>query len=64
MNNKIASSGSLKGIEKLAQEYFYSVNIETVKTDRKNIFNLKNSSGILTNHVIIKKNKRYYLLSN
>lgn len=64
MNNKLASSGSLAGIEKLAQKYFYSVNIETVKTDRKNIFNLKNSSGILTNHRVIKKNKRYYLIFN
>ena len=62
MENKLASSSSLAGIEKLAQEYFCSVNIETVKTDRKDIFNLKNSSGVLTNHRVIKKNKRYYLV--
>ena len=50
--------GTLKGLEKAIQNYYYSPSIKLEEIG-ENKWNVVNSKGIITSVIVIKKGKRY-----
>ena len=57
--NLLASSGSIKNLQKLLNDFFYS---KSYKID--NNLNITNSKGPYNKVIAIKKKNRYYLYAN
>jgi len=58
-NNLLASSGSIKNLEKLLNQYFFST---SYKIDEN--LNISNKNGPYDKIIVVKKNNRYYLYIN